>query len=253
VFFVTWDENGGFFDHVLPPTPPAGTAGEYVTVSGVSPAGPVGLGFRVPLLVLSPFSRGGLVSSDTFDHTSLLRFLETRFGAEVPNLSAWRRAAVGDLTSALNLAAPDASMPALPPSPARDPLAVAGCVSSGAILQLVATTPPPYPVPNPQSLPGQEPGHARRPSGLCSGATTSGAHRSVTAAGTAPAGAAGVTTAGHPPGAATTAGATAPDVLALRPSSAVVPLTGTAAAASAVAATLVGAAVALRMRRRQGR
>ena len=48
--------------------------------------GPIGLGFRVPLLVLSPFSRGGFLCSDTFDHTSLLRFLETRFGAEVPNL-----------------------------------------------------------------------------------------------------------------------------------------------------------------------
>ena len=51
-------------------------------------AGPIGLGFRVPMLVVSPFSRGGLVCSDTFDHTSTLRFLETRFGAEVPNLSA---------------------------------------------------------------------------------------------------------------------------------------------------------------------
>ncbi len=50
-------------------------------------AGPIGLGFRVPMLVVSPFSRGGFVCSDTFDHTSLLRFLETRFGAEVPNLT----------------------------------------------------------------------------------------------------------------------------------------------------------------------
>ena len=64
-----------------------------------------------PLLVISPFSRGGLVSSDVFDHTSLLRFIETRFGAEVPNLTAWRRSAVGDLTSAFDFAAPDASVP----------------------------------------------------------------------------------------------------------------------------------------------
>ena len=251
VFFVTWDENGGFFDHVVPPTPPPGTAGEYLTVSGASPAGPVGLGFRVPLLVLSPFSRGGLVSSDTFDHTSLLRFLETRFGAEVPNLSAWRRAAVGDLTSALNLAAPDSSTPALPPSPARDPAAAAECVSNGAILQLIATQPPPYPVPNPQSLPGQERGHARRPSGVCAGATTQAAPRPVTAAGGAPAGAADVAAAGHLPGAAAAGRATAPDVLPLRTSSVAVPVTGTAGA-TAVAATLVGAAIALRMRRRQG-
>ncbi len=74
-----------------------------------SPAisGPIGLGFRVPMLIISPFTRGGFVSSDLFDHTSILRFLETRFGAEVPNLSAWRRATVGDLTSAFNFKAPE--------------------------------------------------------------------------------------------------------------------------------------------------
>ena len=87
--FITWDENGGFFDHVTPPTPPKGTKGEYLTVANLPAAahgirGPIGLGFRVPMLVVSPFSRGGLVSSDTFDHTSTLRFLETRFGVEVP-------------------------------------------------------------------------------------------------------------------------------------------------------------------------
>ena len=89
--FLTWDENGGFFDHVVPPTAPSGTPGEYLTVPDLTGdaggvGGPIGLGFRVPLLVLSPFSKGGFLCSDTFDHTSLLRFLETRFGAEVPNL-----------------------------------------------------------------------------------------------------------------------------------------------------------------------
>ena len=113
--FITWDENGGFFDHVPPPTPPPGTKDEFLTVGTLPSAaggirGPIGLGFRVPMLVVSPFSRGGLVSSDTFDHTSTLRFLETRFGARVPNLSAWRRKTTGDLTSAFNFAAkPNAS------------------------------------------------------------------------------------------------------------------------------------------------
>ena len=119
VLFLTYDENGGFFDHIAPPTAPAGTPGEYLTVDplpvlAAGIAGPIGLGPRVPMLVISPFSRGGLVSSDVFDHTSLLRFLETRFAVEVPNLSAWRRATCGDLTSALNLAAPDFSVPRLP-------------------------------------------------------------------------------------------------------------------------------------------
>ena len=72
-------------------------------------AGPIGLGFRVPLLVVGPFARGGFLCSDVFDHTSLLRFLETRFGAEVPNLSEWRRETTGDLTSTLNLKEPDTS------------------------------------------------------------------------------------------------------------------------------------------------
>jgi phospholipase C len=119
VFFVTWDENGGFFDHVSPPVAPPGTPGEFVTADPLPPeaagvAGPIGLGFRVPLLVISPFSRGGHVNSDTADHTSLLRFLETRFGVEVPNLSAWRRQTTSDLTSTLNLARPRVDVPALP-------------------------------------------------------------------------------------------------------------------------------------------
>src|SRR6201993_3301556 len=169
VLLVNYDENGGFFDHVPPTTAPPGTPGEYVTAPAVpdptvvgSPAitGPIGLGFRVPMLIISPFSRGGFVSSDLFDHTSVLRFLETRFGAEVPNLSAWRRAAVGDLTSALNFIKPDQSVPALP-SPAT---AVSEILSQCASTLTGTTT---YPVPNPQSLPTQEAGTAPRPSGSC--------------------------------------------------------------------------------------
>ncbi len=106
VFFIVYDENGGFFDHVPPPTPAGGTDGEHLTVSPLPAAasgiaGPIGLGFRTPCLVVSPFSRGGYFCSDTFDHTSVLRFLETRFGVPVPNLSTWRRSVTGDLTTAL--------------------------------------------------------------------------------------------------------------------------------------------------------
>ena len=83
---LNYDENDGLFDHVVPPTPPPGTPGEFV--DGL----PIGLGYRVPCLVISPFSRGGYVCGATFDHTSTLRLLEARFGVEVPNLSQWRRA-----------------------------------------------------------------------------------------------------------------------------------------------------------------
>ena len=167
--FATYDENGGFFDHVAPVTAPPGTSGEYVTAPAVPDPtvvgnppilGPIGLGFRVPMLLISPFSRGGFVSSALFDHTSVLRFLETRFGAEVPNLSAWRRANVGDLTSAFNFTKPDLSIPALPPTLPAIPQILSGCTAS-----LADTTP--YQVPNPQSSPTQEAGTAARPSGLC--------------------------------------------------------------------------------------
>jgi phospholipase C len=169
LFLLTFDENGGFFDHVPPVTAPAGTPGEYVTAAPVpdptvigSPAisGPIGLGFRVPMLLISPFSRGGFVSSDLFDHTSVLRFLETRFGAEVPNLSAWRRATVGDLTSALNFKAPDASIPSLPSTIQPLAQAIQQCLSN-----LGGFTP--YTVPSPQAQPTQESGTAPKPSGIC--------------------------------------------------------------------------------------
>jgi phospholipase C len=169
LLLVTFDENGGFFDHVSPVTAPLGTLGEFVTAPAVpdptvigSPAitGPIGLGFRVPMLIISPFSRGGFVSSDLFDHTSVLRFLETRFGAEVPNLSAWRRAAVGDLTSALNLKKPDQSIPNLPSTLPALQQEIQECVAN-----LAGTTL--YSLPGPQTLPTQESGTPTRPSGVC--------------------------------------------------------------------------------------
>ncbi len=163
--FVTYDENGGFFDHVPPVTAPPGTAGEYVTAAAVpDPAvaggisGPIGLGFRVPMLMISPFSRGGLVCSDIFDHTSVLRFLETRFGAEVPNLSTWRRATVGDMTTAFNFSQPDNSIPNLPSTTAALPATIAECVNNLAGFS-------PYPLPATQAMPTQESGTAKRPSG----------------------------------------------------------------------------------------
>jgi phospholipase C len=133
------------------------------------------VGPRVPLLIASPFSRGGFVSSDTFDHTSLLRFLETRFGAEVPNLTAWRRSVTGDLTSAFNFAAPNPSVPALPQPSAADQGETTGSCTAAAALdeasggnetleQLEQLVVPPYPVTVNSAPPAQEPGKPRRPS-----------------------------------------------------------------------------------------
>jgi phospholipase C len=160
--FVTWDENGGFFDHVPPPTAPLGTPDEYLTVPDITnndggDTGPIGLGFRVPMLVLSPFTRGGLVSSETYDHTSVLRFLETRFGVEVPNLSAWRRETTGDLTGAFNFAAP--------PEPKKPKTLPVPVISQLEAMEGGCEAKAPVSVP-PNSLPVQEPGTRSAPSGI---------------------------------------------------------------------------------------
>jgi phospholipase C len=179
--FITHDENGGFFDHAAPPAAPPRTVGEYLTVSPVPSqaagvAGPIGLGFRVPMLVISPFSRGGLVCSDTFDHTSLLRFIETRFGVEVPNLTTWRRSVTGDLTSAFNFVETDTSAPSLPKPSVADLRVTMSGPAAGVPWSLLADTgnsvealermsAAPYPVTVSSAPPPQEDGGPRRPSG----------------------------------------------------------------------------------------
>jgi phospholipase C len=136
VLLVMFDENDGFFDHVPPPAPPlrdetgamlggstVDLAGEHHTVRAASEAKaekddlmgrPYGLGPRVPMYVISPWSRGGWVNSEVFDHTSVIRFLEARFGVAETNISPWRRAVCGDLTSCFDFKAPNATVAALP-------------------------------------------------------------------------------------------------------------------------------------------
>ncbi|WP_368661730.1 phospholipase domain-containing protein [Streptomyces sp. NA02950] len=119
---LTYDENDGFFDHVIPAYAPAedrgastvDTTGELYPGSASQPAGPYGLGQRVPMLVVSPWSTGGYVCSQTLDHTSIIRLMEERFGVEEPNISRWRRAVCGDLTGAFDFARSDTKVPSLP-------------------------------------------------------------------------------------------------------------------------------------------
>src|ERR1700722_5533715 len=94
VVFYMFDENDGFFDHMVPPTPPQARTEGISTIETTNeiftgspnypvtsfPAGPYGLGVRVPMIVISPWSKGGWVNSEVFDHTSLIRFVERRFG-----------------------------------------------------------------------------------------------------------------------------------------------------------------------------
>ena len=82
------------------PVPPPGTPDEFVQVAG-SPLWPIGGGIRVPCILISPWTVGGWVASETFDHTSVLQLLERLTGVMEPNITQWRRDTFGDLTSAL--------------------------------------------------------------------------------------------------------------------------------------------------------
>ena len=170
VFLLTFDENDGLFDHAPAPAPPSynldGTLagkstldlrGEYFVdregrythpedrTSGR--VRPWGLGPRVPMYVVSPWSKGGWVNSQVFDHTSVGQFLEKRFGVRIPAISPWHRAVCGDLTSAFDFVHPnDPAFPALP--------AVKG---SSAVVAEHSKRPSPNPPPVPEKL-FQEPG-----------------------------------------------------------------------------------------------
>ena len=147
VFFLTFDENDGLFDHLPAPAVPSynldGTlAGKstidvngmyfhddkdnledtntprvYIdkrdTISGN--LRPWGMGPRVPMYILSPWSKGGWVDSAVADHTSVGQFIEKRFGVTIPAISPWHRAVSSDLTSAFDFVTPnDPKLPVMP-------------------------------------------------------------------------------------------------------------------------------------------
>ncbi len=154
VLLLNFDENDGFFDHVAPPSPPGvnpdGTRAGASTVDTTDDMHqgklPYGLSVRVPMTVISPWSTGGWVNSQVADHTSVIRFLEARFGVREPNITAWRRAVCGDLTSAFDFAKPQ-------DRPARLPDTGDASARVAAALKL----PPPEP-PAQGVMPQQEPG-----------------------------------------------------------------------------------------------
>jgi phospholipase C len=125
IFILCYDENDGYFDHVPPYVAPNPKKAETGKTTGIDTSvdfvelaedlkhhsaeeareSSIGLGFRVPLVVASPWSRGGMVNSETFDHTSILQFLEVFVSHKTgrplheSNISDWRRTVCGDLTS----------------------------------------------------------------------------------------------------------------------------------------------------------
>jgi phospholipase C len=170
VVFQTFDENDGLFDHVPPPALPsynadgtlAGAAtlkldGEYFSdpqrkhlhpedaISGT--VRPWGLGPRVPMYVISPWSKGGWVNSQVFDHTSVGQFLERRFGITIPGISPWHRAVCGDLLSTFDFVSPND--PVVPPFPDTH--------GSFALAEQAMKRPKPLAPSNPERL-FQEPG-----------------------------------------------------------------------------------------------
>jgi phospholipase C len=170
--FLMYDENDGWFDHVPPPTPPPGTPGEYLTASPSSTlepdyasedlgiSGPLGLGMRVPCLVISPFSRGGHIASETFDHTSQLQLVAERFGVAVPNVSAWRKKTVGDLTSALFAGTYSTAVPALPAQTLPSQQLTGACSAVSQDSEAGGADPS---VPTDQTMPNQAGGTSRAP------------------------------------------------------------------------------------------
>ena len=147
VFIINYDENDGFFDHVVPPTPNFEKyPEEFITLA--SPAGtpggglPLGAGFRVPAFVISPWTVGGRIFSEVSDHTSGLRLIEAVAAAgglsgkgpvTFPNISRWRRATFSDWTGALRPGTPQAA----PTSTQFDPATTAANLAAQATASLL--------------------------------------------------------------------------------------------------------------------
>ncbi|HUN31886.1 MAG TPA: phospholipase C, phosphocholine-specific [Trebonia sp.] len=148
--FVTYDEHDGFFDHQLPPFPETSVTSEYISGQ------PIGPGSRVPMLICSPWTTGGYIDSNVYDHTSMLQFLAAWTGVKPANVTSWRSSVVGNLTAAFDFENPNFTIPSNIPTLAQ----------TWALTQLTggSTTPP---AEGKQSMPAQESGtRPHRPSNL---------------------------------------------------------------------------------------
>jgi phospholipase C len=124
---ITWDEHGGFYDHYPPPT--ACVPDNIAPILNSTTNDTLSFGFdrygvRVPLIVVSPYAKIGYVGHNTYDHTSILRFIETKF--KVPALSA-RDANADPLTDLFDFSAPQQLTPPVISSPAIDPTELQYC------------------------------------------------------------------------------------------------------------------------------
>lgn len=120
VLIISYDETGGWGDHVVPYHSPPGTPDEWIEDPyhefGEVYTGP---GFRLPFYIISPWTRGGNVYTANSDHNSQIKFVEAVFAAKginvtTPVMDAWRREYMSDLTQAFDFANPDYSIPSIP-------------------------------------------------------------------------------------------------------------------------------------------
>ncbi|KIW76133.1 hypothetical protein Z517_10878 [Fonsecaea pedrosoi CBS 271.37] len=118
---ISYDETGGWGDHVSPYHAPNGTAGEWLDdpfgLFGQTFSGP---GFRLPFYIISPWTRGGNVFTEKCDHNSQIMFVEKWLAAKgfdnvvTDQMPTWRRAHMSDLTAAFDFSRPDTSIPTIP-------------------------------------------------------------------------------------------------------------------------------------------
>jgi len=165
-FFLMYDENDGYFDHVPPAIPPISAHYGEMTLSDAGSAEnnasvPVGLGPRVPMLIISPWTAGGKVYSQLSDHTSVLQFLEKWSASkglgvgdvadgsnQCVGISDWRRAVCSDLTEAFDFRR----------TPLK-PIDTATTFKNGTA-QAVVPNPQVFPVQAPQTRPACRTGYA---------------------------------------------------------------------------------------------
>jgi phospholipase C len=112
VIVFNFDEWGGFFEHVAPPRATAANSIDTDIVNGKTL-----LGFRLPVVIASPFSRGNaqnpLISSLVYDHTSVLKLIEWRWGL-APLTPRDGSSDINNLAYALNFSSPQTAVPSLP-------------------------------------------------------------------------------------------------------------------------------------------
>jgi phospholipase C len=120
---ISYDETGGFGDHVTPYHSPSGTPGEWLQDPygkfGYTYSGP---GFRLPFYIVSPWTRGGNVFTEHSDHNSQILFIEEWLAAKgvhakTDQMVPWRREHMSSLVAAFDFDNPDYSLPSLPYAP----------------------------------------------------------------------------------------------------------------------------------------